>query len=96
MKKVTLNYVRQNENTQWYAMAADQKSQDFLTYKQFIETEIENIEISLHNKNEVTVDLYFTEEKYPQFETLHATVQTELNAYNSANNITITKTVTDV
>lgn len=96
MKKVTLEYNREDSTTQWYALSNSTKSADFLTYRNFLETNMENMETHFHSQTNVTVDMFFSEEHYSQFETLYATVQPELNAYNSANGITISKSVSDI
>lgn len=96
MKKVTLTYERETANTVWYALSNEPKSDDFNAYRSYVENEVSSVETSLQTSNSVTVDLYFAEDKYPQFETLYESIQSEIGAYNTTNNIVITKTVTDV
>lgn len=96
MKKVTLVYNRENSSTQWYALTNLEKSAEFQAYRNFIETNMENMETHFHSQTSISVDMLFNEQNYAEFETLYATIQSELNSYNSVNGITISKTVSDV
>ena len=96
MKKVTLTYTREDPSTSWYALSEETKSADFQAYRAFVDQNVDTLETGYNSETQVSVDMYFTEENYPQFETLFSAIQPEVDAYNANNNISVTKTVTDV
>jgi hypothetical protein len=97
-KKITHTLLREDPEVEWYNLSEVPKSQAFIDYTDFIKTNLTMFSPQVPFSNsatELTVDIYFPGDKYEEMDALREAALPEMNAYNSANGITSSWTVTD-
>lgn len=96
MKKVSFIYDTRNSTAPIYKNSSVEKSQIYYDYVSFLENNSLNTEIAISTDGLLSVDVYFTDEKYAEYLSVYATVSEEIETYNTESNIILTSTVTDV
>ena len=96
MKKVSFIYDTRNSTAPIYKNSSVEKSQSFNDYVSFLENNSLNTEIAISTDGLLSVDVYFTDEKYTEYLTIYSSISEEIETYNTESNIILTSTVTDV